>query len=1262
MMDHMRKEDSRRLYRDEFDLLTIQTRQDLLRSAAEENGMTLKGFKRFERWGRYTYTAIYESDGSEFVFVPGDTVTLGWEGHWEDLDGRTRFMIEKYVKEHGVGPRAVLEALVLRTRSRTIPPMLVEVHPSIFEGDASGCLSSVSDPFSVPTSDEWEYLCGGGGTTLFQWGDSFDFGMGLRYFPDQKGPYTMEEPNFFGIVIASDPFLTELVSDEGPLFRGGDLGGNIITGYGPVIGYLPCSPHFKPISTGPDRKVPERFLVRRIVRLDVPCEDQAVSEVMEQPDEGPEITEVAPGPDTVFSDDRPFPKDYVFCRAIVDDPSVPDDFTVRAQHVFRGLIHWIPAGDWTYAELEDQLRSRARRISDIQGQIGYTMSQEAVRSVRQTFSDIISYYGMAMDVDRILDDPVWNITEEGSSGDYEGTDSKVPEPLDTRYMVLVMGLIERCEDWHNHGEHRKVVEAIESLPESSRDPCLTSVLARAYNNLGGPDDTGPFHKAISLLESVREDLSDDFLWNYRMGYSYYMLDREPEAIPYLQRAKELEPDDEDNSGLLDACVDALSMPTFHRTFRERTEVTWRRFAESMSEIERLLSHPDRRSVEEELLELVDGILCTTFGEVSFEIGHDGERFELILVPERDRVSLFELMEFVRRAPEDVLSRWRVSIGKHAGEGLDLVYGDVTVGSRDVEVLVERSGNFASVTAYCEKLLPLMDEDENRVWWMISNLLEQNLGEIPAMAILNGFSVVRERPQGDLVRLGDIRSRLIEMGFNTEVGPEGYLSTYMSYKLEPIDDPDADWRFDVIAGSSRCPPLVNDYLGNDDSEVDMLHADGAVAGFLVFPLDSFDGDDRVSRILDFREAAERSIIGSVGEDSVVFIGGATGLRHGYIDLIAWDLPRVLQASTDFFEGTDVEWAGFHSFRRSALTLRLVEHEGTDTEAPVILTPEDVDRFQSYVGEIDGRYHAMLNDLVGILNSGIREGRFTRRQVESDLDTALWYAYACLNIGDYEHYWQAAQWMPSSEGSATGCATWFYRYSCALMYCGRLEDARDYAERGILEEPGYPWIWLQAAKMRAHFGDWEGAMEAIARGLELVPGDYEFLTLAEEVEAGLDLDSFEFHWIDPGADAVLQSGEDPDAREKLDVIAGILTDPEGAARFRSAFHPIDGTWEEDSPYCSFDTEVRGLRFGVLFRANIAALSKMDPGRLGWITSEMYEGRWNSYAAVMRRSDPLFNGDGKLVAVIVDRDSSVTLAYRLPNGRDAEVSLGTGTEPIR
>ena len=29
----------------------------------------------------------------------------------------------------------------------------------------------------------------------------------------------------------------------------------------------------------------------------------------------------------------------------------------------------------------------------------------------------------------------------------------------------------------------------------------------------------------------------------------------------------------------------------------------------------------------------------------------------------------------------------------------------------------------------------------------------------------------------------------------------------------------------------------------------------------------------------------------------------------------------------------------------------------------------------------------------------------------------------------------------------------------MYCGRLEEALEYAQRGAQEEPDYPWIWLQ-----------------------------------------------------------------------------------------------------------------------------------------------------------------------------------------------------------
>lgn len=79
----------------------------------------------------------------------------------------------------------------------------------------------------------------------------------------------------------------------------------------------------------------------------------------------------------------------------------------------------------------------------------------------------------------------------------------------------------------------------------------------------------------------------------------------------------------------------------------------------------------------------------------------------------------------------------------------------------------------------------------------------------------------------------------------------------------------------------------------------------------------------------------------------------------------------------------------------------------------------------------------------------------------------------------------QWMPDSEKNAKGCATWYYRYSCALMYCSRLEEALKYAEQGAKEEPDYPWIWLQVGKLRYYFGDKKGALEAVKQGLSLEP---------------------------------------------------------------------------------------------------------------------------------------------------------------------------------
>ena len=102
---------------------------------------------------------------------------------------------------------------------------------------------------SLPTPDEWAYLCGGGCRTLFPWGDGLDYSMHLHHFEneeDQGKPYDMEQANFFGLSIAYDPYKRELVDGKTLTTCGGDGGCNICGGMGPLLGYLPCSPHCKP--------------------------------------------------------------------------------------------------------------------------------------------------------------------------------------------------------------------------------------------------------------------------------------------------------------------------------------------------------------------------------------------------------------------------------------------------------------------------------------------------------------------------------------------------------------------------------------------------------------------------------------------------------------------------------------------------------------------------------------------------------------------------------------------------------------------------------------------------------------------------------------------------------------------------------------------------------------------------------------------------------------------------------------------------------
>ena len=811
---------NKNLYRSQFNQMETTEKQALMESLAARYAMTFLGLHIFDRWGQNCTTGIFEKNGREFVFVPGDTVTLGWEQFAVGLNQESREELEYLFREWELEeePGTFIRERMAPVRQAAIGPMLVSreleeinwepvelddsrlrpewlknfrqfalvgrdsltlVGHARFEREGDGWQASLyhevdypdfrsrleKQGFSQPTADEWAYLCGGGCRTLFPWGDGLDYSMRLHWFEDMDEeygdrPYDMEEPNFFGLSIAFDPYMREVVQADQFTTCGGDGGCNICGGSGPFLGFLPCSPHYKP-------------------------------EVQE---------------------DSEINGDYDFYRPII--------------------------------RIENE------------------------------------------------EDPD-------------------------------MDILKQCQKWHENDEHQKIIDALEAIPAQERTPEMDSELARAYNNQAGPQDRELFRRAIALLKPHEEYFAGDHYWNFRMGYSYYYLDQEGRALRYFEKALEARPDDEDTKELIEWCKKGISLPQFSECFRERTENWWETFAEMETELRQMMDEDKDHTRGAELVAQMEETLNLVFDEISFEMGVGGEKYELILTPEGDKVNLFELVYFRKHAPKEVLEHWNILVGRQPIRNIGLRTDDGwDISGEDVQIWLEEQGEHSfAISAYCEKLLPMLREAEGRAWWMLTTLTDQVLGEIPHMRYIGHFDVLETPKAEPSIRMSQLPEKLKEKGLELSTDPETYLDSYLGYKMEPNKDPETDWRLDVVAGSTSCVPLINGYLNADNDFMDALHADGAVAGFFCYPLDTLREKEGTQKIFDFRDKLEELFTTGDGPEVLTLTGGATGLFCGYVDFIAWDIRTALQMAKKFFEDSDIPWASFHTFRREAGTVNL-----------------------------------------------------------------------------------------------------------------------------------------------------------------------------------------------------------------------------------------------------------------------------------------------------------------------------------------------------
>ena len=542
-----------------------------------------------------------------------------------------------------------------------------------------------------------------------------------------------------------------------------------------------------------------------------------------------------------------------------------------------------------------------------------------------------------------------------------------------------MDILEQCQKWNENSEYQKIIDALEAIPAQERTPEIDNELARAYNNLADPYKPGGkdmLKKAIALLNPHEEYFQGDHCWNFRMGYSYFYLDQEGRALRYFEKALEARPGDEDTIELIDWCKKSISLPQFSQCFRERTVDWWETFAEMEAQLRQMMDDDKDHTRGAEIVVQMEGALNQVFDEISFEMGFNGEKYELILTPEGDKIKLFELIYFQKHAPKEVLEHWNILVGRQPNQNIGLRTEDGwDISGEDVRIWLEEQGeNSFAISVYCEKLLPMLQEEEGRVWWMLTTLTDQVLGEIPHMRYIDSFDVLEEPKAEPSIFLSQLPNALKEKGANLSTDPEAYLESYLGYEMEPNKDPDADWRLDVMAGTTNCAPLINGYLNADNDFMDDLHADGAVAGFFCYPLDTLREEEGAQKIFDFRDKLEELFTTGDGPEVLTLTGGATGLYCGYVDFIAWDIRMALQMGKEFFEDSDIPWASFHTFRREAGSVRLKQQEDgiaddlsdntpqdEESGVPEVYNEEEMEAVEGHIQQYFGKFENVFHEL-------------------------------------------------------------------------------------------------------------------------------------------------------------------------------------------------------------------------------------------------------------------------------------------------------------
>lgn len=526
----------------------------------------------------------------------------------------------------------------------------------------------------------------------------------------------------------------------------------------------------------------------------------------------------------------------------------------------------------------------------------------------------------------------------------------------------VLGRIRSLNDAEDYA---RIIAYCESLPEEARTPDVLGEWARALNNQGQPGETEPFLKALELLSAVPEDARENHFWHFRRAYALYWLDRTIEARPHWREALRHRPGDPDTLEFIEMTDRACAAQMFSMPFEERVADFWKAFSEEEGRFAAgvqsitlgMGSFSAVAARIRELLKLIDnekwslGIHPPTA---------EDPRPTIVFSPQGWRVAAFPMREFLRRAPVELLDRWRFVLGvqpmaEDVFAKISIRLGGVSLSPAELWVTPVTEDHALRLRFTGPAFTGLTQEDVPFIFEALEDLVRFSVGEAAQMRWFNQFAIApwtgekaqtgnagktveasggttaeatREeaaRPADEAPSGGpreDPRMRLTEFAAWARCRypdlPTRTLEAELEESVEAIEmpekDPDCDFLMDVKRIRTTCPGLVNQYRENVKDFTIEYERQGVAAGIFHFRL----ADDASS---DAKTAARESLIrfmrDDIGPDAVLVTGWGTALRYDYVECILWSSRKALEKLVDWCAAHDeVLYAGWHNYVRDA----------------------------------------------------------------------------------------------------------------------------------------------------------------------------------------------------------------------------------------------------------------------------------------------------------------------------------------------------------